>query len=114
MRGFAEYLASCVVTVGLIVAVCALFLRESAMRAVLISGGVAVGIQVGAFLVARAYRARNLLLGWGLGSAMRVVALVVYAVILARLGGASLAPALLSFAAFLFVTTVFEPVFLKR
>ena len=114
MRGVVEYLASCVVIVALISAVCALFLREPGMRAVMFSGAFAMAVQAVAFLVARAYRTRNLLLGWGIGSAVRVVALVIYAVVLARLGRASLAPALLSFAAFLFVTTVFEPVFLKR
>jgi len=114
MRGFMEYLASCLVIVALISGVCALFVREDGMRAVLVSGAVAVGIQIVAFLVARAYRARNLLLGWGIGSALRVVALVLYALVIAKLERASVTPALLSFAGFLFVTTVVEPVFLKR
>jgi len=114
MRGVVEYVASCVVIVALISGVCALVLREPGMRAVVLSGAMAVGVQLAAFLVARAYRARNMLLGWGIGSAMRVVALVIYALVVARLERASVTPALLSFAGFLFVTTVVEPVFLKR
>ena len=114
MRGFVEYLASCLLLVALISAMCALFLAGPAMRSVIVSGVVALGVQLVAFLVARAYRARNLLLGWGIGSAMRVVALVLYAIAVAKLSRASVTPALLTFAAFLFVTTVVEPVFLKR
>ena len=114
MRGFAEYAATSVLIIALISAVCALFLGTGAMRSVTTSGVVALGIQIVAFLVARSFRARNLLLGWGLGSALRVVALVIYALMVARFGRAFVAPALLSFAAFLFLTTVVEPVFLKR
>jgi len=114
MRGFAEYAASSILIIALISAICALFLGSGAMRSVMTSGLVALGIQILAFLVARAFRARNLLLGWGIGSAMRVVALVIYALVVARLGRAFVAPALLSFAAFLFLTTIVEPVFLKR
>lgn len=114
MRGFAEYLAACMLIVAILSAVAAAFLREGSTRTVLVSAALAVVVQLLAFGVARAFRLRNLLLGWGLGSALRLVALVVYAVVVARLWRASLAPALVSFAAFLFVTTIVEPVFLKR
>lgn len=114
MRGLAEYAASCVLLVAIAGGLCAIFLRAPAMNAVLISAALAVGVQVVAFLVARSFRARNLLLGWGLGSGLRVLALVAYAIVIAQSARAPIAPALLSFAAFLFLTTVVEPVFLKR
>ena len=83
-------------------------------RAVLVSAGLTVAVQMTAFAVARALRDQNLMIGWGLGSILRLVALVLYAVFVARLWRASMTPALLSLVGFLFVTTVFEPVFLKR
>jgi hypothetical protein len=90
------------------------FTDAAGHRVVLASAAIEFAVQVLAFTVARLLQPRNLLLGWGLGSVLRLVALVVYAVVVARLWRAPLTPALLSFAAFLFVTTVFEPVFLKR
>ena len=54
------------------------------------------------------------LLRWGLGSILRLLAVVLYGVVVAKLLPHSLAPALLSFVAFLFLTTVVEPVFLRR
>jgi hypothetical protein len=54
------------------------------------------------------------MLGWGLGSVLRLLTLVVYAVLVAKAARASVTPALLSFVGFLFVTTVIEPLFLKQ
>jgi hypothetical protein len=114
MRGFLEYAATCVVTVALIGAIFWGFTGAAGRETVMISAGLAVVIQLLAFAVARLLQRRHLLLGWGLGSVLRLVALVLYAVVVARLGRASLTPALLSFVAFLFITTVVEPVFLRR
>lgn len=114
MRGFAEYLASCVLIVAILAAGAAAFLGGGSMHPVLVSAALAVVVQLVAFGIARALRDRNLVLGWGLGSMLRLVALVIYAVVVARLWRASLAPALVSFGAFLFLTTIVEPVFLKR
>jgi hypothetical protein len=114
VRGFVEYLAACVLIMAIIATAIVAFSRGAVVHVVIVSAVTALAVQLGAFLVARAFRVRNMLLGWGLGSAMRLVALVIYAVLVARLWRATMAPALLSFAAFLFVTTVVEPVFLKR
>ena len=114
MRGFTEYLASCLLLVAIIAAVTMMFVAGSALRIVLVGAAIALGVQVAAFGVARALRVRNFMLGWGLGSVLRLVALVIYALVVARLWRGSMAPALVSFAAFLFVTTIVEPVFLKR
>ncbi|HJQ20683.1 MAG TPA: hypothetical protein VJ867_10065 [Gemmatimonadaceae bacterium] len=114
MRGYAEYIASCVLIVAIITALAATLISGSAIRIVLTGGLVALAVQLASFTIARVLRARNMLLGWGLGSALRLIALVIYAILVAKLWRAALTPALLSFAAFLFVTTVVEPVFLKR
>lgn len=114
MRGGLLYAASCLVAVALLGAIGWAFTGPAGHRAILVSGGLAIALQLATFTVARLLVRKHLLLGWGLGSALRLVALVGYAVVLARGDRDALAPALLSFAAFLFVTTIFEPVFLKR
>ena len=80
----------------------------------LVSAGIAAVVQVVAFTMARLLLRKNVLLGWGLGSVLRLVVLVVFAVILATTARATMTPALLSFVGFLFITTVIEPIFLKQ
>ena len=114
MRGFVLYAAACLIAVALMGAMAWAFVPAGARDVVLASAGLAVAVQMVAFLLARRFIGRNMMLGWGLGSMLRVVVLVMYAVLVAKVWLAPLAPALLSFVAFLFVTTVFEPVFLKQ
>jgi len=114
VRGFAEYAASCVLIVAIIGAVAWAATEPAGRHAVLASAALALVVQTFAFAIVRLFQGKNLLLGWGLGSMLRLVALVLYAVVVAKLWRAPITPALLSFAAFLFVTTVVEPVFLKR
>lgn len=115
MRAGALYAASCVVAVALIGAIAWSFVSPAARPALLVGAALAVVVQVIGFTVARLTMRRNLMLGWGLGSLLRLLSVVVYAVVVARTwGGAPLAAALLSFVGFLFVTTVFEPIFLKQ
>ena len=114
MKAIGLYAAACVISVALLGAIGWSFTSPAGQRLVLISAALAVGVQLAGFAVVRLLAEKHLLLGWGIGSGIRVVALVLYALVVARLWQAPLAPALLSFAAFLFVTTVVEPVFLKR
>jgi hypothetical protein len=113
VRGYVLYAAACVIAVALIGAVAWSFLDPAGRQAMLVSGMLAVGVQLVAFTVARRLR-RNIMVGWGLGSVLRLLVLVAYAVVMARIGRAALTPALLSFVGFLFVTTVIEPIFLKQ
>ena len=114
MRGFLLYAAACVVAIALLGAIGWAFTDAAGHRALLASGGLAVAVQLVTFTVARLLVRKNLLLGWGLGSVLRLVALVIYALLVATVWHGPLAPALLSFVGFLFVTTIFEPVFLKQ
>jgi hypothetical protein len=114
MRAWVLYAAGCIVAIALLGAIAWAFTDAAGQQTILVSAAMALGVQLTAFTVARLLQPRHLLLGWGVGSALRLVVLVTYAVVVARLWGAPLTPALLSFVAFLFVTTVFEPVFLKR
>lgn len=114
MRGGVLYLAACTVTVALLGAIAWPFLDGSARHAMLVSGGLVVAVQMLAFVMARLLLRKNAMLGWGLGSVLRLLTLVVYAVVVAKASRALLTPALLSFVGFLFVTTVIEPLFLKQ
>lgn len=108
------YLASCVVAVALLGAVAWGFVSPPGQTMLLVSAGLAVTVQMVAFTVARLLQRRHLMLGWGLGSVLRLVVLAVYVVLATNVWQVPMAPALLSFVVFLFVTTVIEPVFLKQ
>ena len=114
MRSFGLYALSCLLIVAILGAVAFAFAGPAGRQVVLASAALAFAVQMTAFAIARLLQRQNLLLGWGLGSVLRLVALVLYAVVVAKLWRAPITPALLSFAAFLFVTTVVEPIFLKR
>lgn len=114
MKPFAQYAATCLVIIAVVGAVAWVFVSPAGRQAVLASAALALGVQAIAFSVARLLQPRHLLLGWGLGSVLRLAALVLYALVVAKLWRAPLTPALLSLVAFLFVTTVVEPVFLRR
>ena len=114
MRAGVLYASSCIIAIALLGAIAWSFLDAPAKHVMLLSAGIAVAVQVVAFVVARLLLRKNVLLGWGLGSALRLVVLVVFAVIMARTARATLTPALLSFVGFLFVTTVIEPIFLRQ
>jgi hypothetical protein len=114
VKSWVLYASGCVIAIALIGAIAWAFTDAAGHQVILASAAIALVVQLMAFTVARLLQPRNVLLGWGLGSVLRLVVLVVYAVVVAKLWRAPLTPALLSFVAFLFVTTVFEPVFLKR
>jgi hypothetical protein len=102
---------------GLVLAIgglSAAFLDGPGRGAVALSAGAALGVQGVAFGAANALRGQHLTVMWGVGSLVRFVALVLYALLIAMLWRAALTPALLSFAGFLFATMLIEPIFLKR
>jgi hypothetical protein len=84
------------------------------VRAIWISIGVGLVIQVIALLVARSFRRDRIMLGWGLGTLLRLVTLVVYALAVVPALGLPLTPALLSLVALFAVTTIIEPFLLSK
>jgi hypothetical protein len=82
-------------------------------RAVVVSGVVALLVQLAAFAIAFAMARTNVMAGWGLGSIVRLVALAVYALLLVPSFALPLNAALVSLALFLFLSTLIEPFFLK-
>jgi hypothetical protein len=114
VRAGVLYAASCIIATALLGAIAWSFLGGPARRAMMLSAAIAVVVQLVAFTMARLLLRKNVMLGWGLGSLLRLVVLVVFAGIVATTSRATLTPALLSFVGFLFVTTVLEPIFLKQ
>ncbi len=85
----------------------------TAQQSIWFSAGIALGIQVIGFLFVRVLVPANVMAGWGAGMLLRFLTLVLHALIGVRLMGYPPAPALLSLAAFFFISTLIEPVFLK-
>lgn len=83
-------------------------------RAVWTSAVIALGVQLVAFGLARPFVKTNPVAGWGLGSLLRMLVLVLYAVVGTKALALSSTPALVSLVGFLFVTMLVEPLFLKQ
>jgi hypothetical protein len=83
-------------------------------RAIWTSVGVAVVVQVLAVLIGRSFGKDRLLVGWGMGALLRLLAVLVYAFAIIPALGLQMAPALLSLVVILFVTTLFEPFLLTK
>lgn len=90
-----------------------LFGEPRAGRAVWVSALLALLVQLASYAIARRYaRQGNVMKGWGIGALLRVGALGLYGLLAPRLLAFPIAPALVSFAVIVFVTTVIEPLFL--
>ena len=83
-------------------------------RAIWTSVGVAVVVQVLALLIGRSFGKDRLLVGWGMGALLRLLAVLIYGFAIIPALGLQLAPALLSLVVILFVTTLFEPFLLTK
>ena len=83
-------------------------------RAIWTSVGVAVIVQVLALLIGRSFGKERILVGWGVGALLRLLAVLVYGFAIIPALGLPLAPALLSLVIILFVTTLFEPFLLTK
>ncbi|HUO51582.1 MAG TPA: hypothetical protein VMT93_03610 [Gemmatimonadaceae bacterium] len=85
-----------------------------ARGAIVVSAGVAWVVQLFAFAAARLAPRDQAMAGWGIGVLVRLVVLVAYALIAPRALGMPAAPALLSLVSFFFVTSLVEPLLLRR
>ncbi|HXF23175.1 MAG TPA: hypothetical protein VN602_01575 [Gemmatimonadaceae bacterium] len=83
-------------------------------RAIWTSVGVAVVVQVLALLIGRSFGKDRLLVGWGMGALLRLLAVLIYGFAIIPALGLQMAPALLSLVVILFVTTLFEPFLLTK
>ena len=105
--------ASAVVVFGGAWVITAIAVDAAVTRAVWTSAVLAFGVQVVTFVEAWPFLVKNPLMGWGLGSLLRLLALVLYALVGVRSSGLAASPALLSLAGFFFVSMLLESLFLK-
>ncbi len=115
MKRWATFAAACLTVIALLAALLGLLFRSPAeRRALWITAGVALVVQLAAFAAVRAgSKKKNVMVGWGAGIGIRFAALIVWGLAGVSQLGLPQAAALLSMASFLFVTTLIEPLFLK-
>jgi hypothetical protein len=80
-------------------------------RAIQISAFLALAVQTVTFVIARK-ASRNMMVGWGVGTLVRVLSLVLYALIVVPAYGLPRSAALVSLVIFLFVSMLVEPLLL--
>ena len=115
MRATARFAVVCALTLAVLGGLFALLLRAPADRhAVLVSGVVAFAVQVAAFAAVRAAGRERLLAAWGAAGGLRLLTLIVYGLVAVRAYALPPTAALLSLAAFLFVTTLVETTLISR
>lgn len=89
------------------------FPTAAGAHAIVVSAAIAYVVQLVSFTIARSWATTNLNAGWGLGMLIRFVVLAIYALIGVKVLGLETTSALVSLAAFFFVSTLAEPVLLK-
>jgi hypothetical protein len=80
--------------------------------AVRMSAILALTLQLATFAIARLMSRRNMIVGWGVGAVLRLIALTVYALLVAPSLGLPRSAALVSLAVFLFLSMLIEPLLL--
>lgn len=109
-----------VAAVTLLLLTCALglflgtvFQSPSEHRTLVVTGVVAFVVQVVAFAIARRSAPSNLIAGWGVGVALRMIVLAVFALVLVKPLGLVSTAALVGLATYFFVSTLVEPLLLR-
>jgi hypothetical protein len=113
-KGFSRYAMA---TVGVVLAVGALlslaFRGPGDAAAIWLSAAIAVGVQLAAFPLGRLAGVNNVMARMGTGAILRLLTIVVYAIVVAKVLMLPLPAALVSMAAFFFLTTLLEPLLIK-
>jgi hypothetical protein len=115
VRSWALYAATTVALIGVVGWLMTLgFAGPRDAAAIRLSALVAIVVQLAAFTVTQALAPRHLVAGWGAGSLLRFLTLVLYALLAVKVLGVAPVAALVSLATFLFLTALIEPLFLRR
>ena len=115
MRNFAIYAVIVVTLVSLVGWILTLaFKTPSDAAAIRLSAIVVVVVQLAAFGMTRLMAPRGIVAAWGAGSLLRFVVLAIYAVLVVKVLALPAIAALLSIAAFFFLTTLAEPLLLRK
>ena len=106
-----------VATVGVVLVVGALlaiaFHDPGDIAAIGLSGTIALAVQIAAFWLGRLAGTNNVMARMGTGAILRLLTLVVYAILVAKVLMLPLVAALISLAAFFFLSTLIEPLLIK-
>ena len=89
------------------------YAEPAARHSIVVSAWVAYVVQLFAFAVLRLVSQQNVIAGWGLGAVLRMATIAVYALVVVKSLGLVTGAALLSLAAFLFLSMLVEPFVLK-
>ena len=109
MRGLALFAAAALGAIAVAGGLLALVFRAPGSgRAILISAALAWAVQLFSYAVLQLAGRSKVMAAWGLGVVMRLSLLLLYAFVGVRMLGLPAAPALLSLATFLFVSTLIE------
>jgi hypothetical protein len=112
--GFGRYAGVTALVVVVVGAVLAIAFRGPGDRAAIaVSGAIAVAVQTAAFVLGRAAGPRNVMARIGAGAMLRLFTLVLYAVLAAKVFMLPVVAALVSLAAFYFLTTLIDPLLIK-
>lgn len=113
-QGLGKYAMATTGVVLVVGALLSLRFREPAeLLAIATSGAVAIAIQLSSFSLGRMAGANNLVARMGTGAMMRLFTVIIYAFIVAKLLPLPLTAALVSIAAFFFLSTLIEPLLIK-
>lgn len=114
MRAVGAFLAVSVALVALLGWILGYFFPSPAEhRAIWISAGIAVVVQAVTFAIMRLVPREQMMAGWGIGAFLRFAVLGLHGLVLAKALGLPSGAALVSLAAFLFASTIVEPLLLK-
>jgi len=113
-KGFGRYAVATIAVVLVVGALLSLAFRGPGdAGAIWLSAGIAVAVQLAAFSLSRLAGANNLMARMGTGALLRLLTVFVYAILAAKVIGLPLVAALISLAAFLFLSTLIEPLLIK-
>jgi hypothetical protein len=114
IRGFPGFAVVSLVLIGVSAFGLSLIFRGEGDRfAITLSAAVAWTTQLAAFPAVRRMVATNLIVGWAVGSIVRMGTLLIYALLGMMVFKLSMTPALLGLALFYFLSMVIEPLFLR-
>ena len=110
-----RYAVAMIATIALVAWMLTLALAgPGANSAIGASAVVAVVVQIAAFAVTHSMMSHNVVAGWGAGSLVRLLTLFVYGLLAVKVLGLPAVPALISLVVFFFLSTLLEPLFLRR
>ena len=114
MRNFAIYAVIVVTLVSLVGWLLThAFRSPSDAAAIRLSAIVVVIVQLAAYGMTRLMAPRGIVAAWGAGSLLRFLVLAIYALLVVKVLALPAIAALLSIAAFFFLTTLVEPLLLR-